>query len=138
MEAKDLTLNDIHIGNKASCSRTWEEKDVILFSQLSGDNNPLHMDSSYATTTQFGQRIVHGMLVASLCSQIVGMHIPGRRCLYLQQTVKFKHPVFIGDTVIAEGEVITKSESTRILTITIIIKKNDSIVIEGEAVVLVL
>lgn len=138
MEAKDLSLDDIHVGDKAMCSRTWKEEDVVIFSEISGDANPLHMDTSYASTTQFGQRIVHGMLVGSLCSQLVGMHLPGKRCLYLQQTLRFKNPVFIGDSIIAEGVVVAKSISTRILTITITMKKNDSIIIEGEAVVKVL
>jgi 3-hydroxybutyryl-CoA dehydratase len=96
------------------------------------------MDNTYASTTQFGKRLVHGMLVGSLCSQLVGMYIPGRKCLYLKQQLVFKQPVFIGDTVVATGIVVSKSKSTRMLTISIKIRKNDSIVLEGEALVQVL
>lgn len=135
MKALDLSIKDIKVGDTATCSRIWTEEDIVSFSKLSGDENPLHMDISYAENTRFKNRIVHGMLVSSLCSQIVGMYLPGKRCLYLQQNLKFKNPVFIGDNVSATGTVISKSESTGIISVSIIMKKNDSIVIEGEAVV---
>lgn len=138
LEARDTSFDEIFVDDTASCSRTWTEKDVEVFSILSGDSNPLHMDNTYASTTQFGKRLVHGMLVGSLCSQLVGMYIPGRKCLYLKQQLVFKQPVFIGDTVVATGIVVSKSKSTRMLTISIKIRKNDSIVLEGEALVQVL
>ena len=138
MIPKDLSLSEIEVGQSASFSRTWTEEDIINFSLLSGDNNPLHIDEEYAKTTPFKQRLVHGMLVGSLCSQFVGMHIPGKRCLYLRQSLVFKKPVFIGDTVDVTGTVIAKSESTSILSISIVIKKEGMTVLEGDAQVQVL
>jgi acyl dehydratase len=133
MEAQDFALEDIHVGDTASFSRTWTEEDVLSFAKLSGDVNPLHTDSIYAETTQFKERLVHGMLVASLCSTFVGMYIPGKRCLYINQTVSFKKPVFIGDTVVVTGTVIAISNATKIVTISISIKKGDEEVLVGEA-----
>lgn len=132
MDTKDLSFDEIKVNDSASFSRTWTEKDVAIFSKLSGDANPLHMDDAYARTTSFGRRLVHGMLVASLCSRFVGMYLPGKRCLYLSQTLFFKRPVFVGDTVSVFGSVIAKSEVTKILTISMVIKKGEEVVVEGE------
>ena len=68
MEPKDLSLNDINIGDTVSFIRVFTEKDVKDFTKLSGDENPLHTDENYASKTKFGQKLVHGMLVGSLCS----------------------------------------------------------------------
>lgn len=133
MIPQDLTMEDIHIGDRASFSRTFTETDVANFAMLSGDENPLHTDESYASTTIFGRRVIHGMLLGSLCSRFVGMHIPGKRCLYLSQQLAFKLPVFIGDIVEVVGTVLTKSESTRLISISIIMKRGDDIVVEGTA-----
>ena len=138
MEAKDISFDYIKVGDNFSFNRTWEDKDIVDFSILSGDKNPLHLDEKYAETTSFKRRIVHGMLVSSLFSTFVGMYLPGKRCLYLKQSISFKKPVFIGDTVTAYGVVLSKSESTKILTLSTIIKKEEEIVIEGEAQVQVI
>lgn len=138
MKAKELSFDEIKVGDTDSFSRTWTEEDIIAFAKLSGDHNPLHTDDSYAKGTQFGQRLVHGMLLGSLCSRFVGMYIPGKNCLYLNQTLSFKKPVFIGDAVEVVGTVTSKSESTKILSISIIIKKGEEVVVEGEAKVQVI
>lgn len=134
MNAKDLRMEDIHVGDVASFSRTWTDEDVENFSTLSGDTNPLHLDDEYAKTTSFGKRLVHGMLLGSLCSQLVGMHIPGKRCLYLSQTLSFKKPVFIGDTITVTGTVTALSVSTKIVSIGITMtKERGEEVVVGEA-----
>lgn len=114
MEPKDLSLNDINIGDTVSFIRVFTEKDVKDFTKLSGDENPLHTDENYASKTKFGQKLVHGMLVGSLCSTLVGMYMPGKRCLYLDQTLSFKNPVFINDKLTVAGKVLSKSISTGI------------------------
>ncbi len=135
MEARDLSLEDIAIGDTVSFSRTWEEGDVTLFAQLSGDQNPLHLDEQYAATTQFKKRLVHGMLTGSLCSRLVGMYLPGKRCLYLKQDLSFLAPVFIGDTVTVEGVVVAKSLSTSLVFIEIKMHTTSQLVLEGKACV---
>ena len=139
MIPRNLTIDDIKVGDSASFERTWSEKDVDDFARLSGDFNQLHTDEEYAKTTDFKRRIVHGMLVGSLCSNLVGMHIPGKRCLYLSQTLDFRKPVFIGDELIINGVVKSKSISTRLIEIEITVKNgNGKIVLDGTAKVRVL
>lgn len=133
MKPKEFSINEIKVGDSASFSRVFTEKDVEDFAKLSGDMNPLHTDENYASKTKFKKKLVHGMLVGSLCSALVGMHIPGKRCLYLSQTLYFKNPVYINDKVTVYGVVKSKSVSTGILEISISIKKGDEIAVEGEA-----
>ena len=138
MEAKDLLFTDIAVGNTATFERTITAQDIAVFANLSGDTNPLHVNEAYASQTQFGQPLVHGMLLAGLFSTLVGMHLPGKRCLYLGQTLQFKKPVFAGDTVQVQGIVVTKSVSTWILTINTVITKNGEETVTGVATVQVL
>lgn len=138
MKPRSLSIGDIAVGDEAHFTREWKEEDVTSFAEVSGDHNPLHTDSEYAATTQFGKRLVHGMLTASLCSRLIGMYLPGERCLYLDQTLSFKKPVFIGDTVMVKGTVTAKSEVTSILTIQIVITKGPEEVMTGIAHVQVL
>ena len=138
MKSEDRTFEEISVGSTAEFERTFSERDVAAFAKLSGDNNPLHMDESYAKTTPFRGRVVHGMLVASLTSTLLGMHLPGRRCLYLGEKLSFKKPVFIEDRLTIQGEVIHKSVSMRTLTIAITIRRDDEVVVSGEALAQVL
>ena len=138
MKPKNLSIDDINIGDSASFDRIFTESNVKLFSKLSGDMNPLHIDKRYAKTTKFKHRIVHGMLVGSLCSTLVGMYLPGKKCLYLGQILWFKKPIFIGETVTVRGIVVSKSVSTGIIKISISIMRGADEVTSGEAVVQVL
>jgi len=131
--ARDFAFEDISVGEKASFERVITERDIASFAELSGDFNPLHLDPAYAAQTKFGKPLAHGMLLGALCSALVGMHLPGKRCLYLAQTLAFKNPVFAGDALTVSGTVTAKSESTRILTIAIAISKGEAIAAEGEA-----
>src|SRR5688500_9560131 len=94
------------IGQTASRTRTITDADVRAFAQISGDTNPIHLDDSYAAQSKFERRIVHGMLTASLISAILGNDFPGTGSIYLGQDIKFKAPVFIGDTITAAVELI--------------------------------
>ena len=82
--------------------KKFNENDVISFSNLTGDDNRIHLDEEYAKNSFFGKRVVHGMLVASLFSKIFGKVFPGEGSIYLKQEVKFIAPVFIGDTILAK------------------------------------
>lgn len=138
MEARDLRLQDITLGDTASFTRTINENDIGVYAELSGDHNPLHTDSEYAAQTVFKRPVVHGMFLGALCSALVGMHLPGKRCLYLGQSLRFKNPVYADDTVVVIGVVRNISTSTRVLTIAISIKKGEEEVAAGEAQVQVL
>ena len=135
MNSKNLSIDDIKVGDSASFSRVFTEKDVDTFAGLSGDFNPLHTDEEYAKTTKFKQRIIHGMLVGGLCSTLVGMYLPGKRCLYLGQTLSFKKPVYISDKLTIYGSVVYKSIATKMLDIKISIKNEKEEVVSGMATV---
>lgn len=138
MQPKELSYEEIAVGDIVSFEASWSEADVHTFAALSGDRNPLHVDPDYAATTKFEQQLVHGMLTASSCSKLVGMYLPGKKCLYLKQTLAFKQPVFIGDTLTVSGAVVSKSNITRMIEIQITITKYDQTVLEGTATVQVL
>ena len=99
------------VGDTTTFSKTITEADILLFAAVSGDNYPLHVDAEYAKTTRFGQRAAHGMLSASLLSTVVGMllHKPGG--IYVELAIRFKLPVFVGDTIYASSEILNKRES---------------------------
>jgi len=94
-------LEDLTIGMESSYQKTITETDIDAFAALTGDTNPVHLDSEYAATTPFKARIAHGMLSAGLISTVLGTQLPGPGCIYLEQQIKFKDPVFIGDTLVA-------------------------------------
>jgi 3-hydroxybutyryl-CoA dehydratase len=125
------------IGVTASRTKTITDADVRAFAQASGDTNLIHLDEEYAKQTPFGRRIAHGMLTTSIISAILGNDLPGVGTIYLGQDVKFKAPVFIGDTVTATVELIKYREDKRIATFRTICTNQDGVlVIEGEAVVI--
>ncbi len=90
-------LTELKIGQTESLVRTISAEEVAAFARLSGDCNALHMDDEFAARTEFGQRVVHGFLHASLLSTLVGMKLPGRGALYISQEIEFTKPVFIGE-----------------------------------------
>ncbi|QQE75974.1 MaoC family dehydratase [Brevibacillus composti] len=126
------------IGQKASFGKTITEADLAQFAGISGDFNPIHIDSEYAKQTRFGQRIAHGMLTTSLLSGLLGMHLPGKGSVYLGQTLRFVKPVFIGDTVTAQAEVVQFDPDKGIMKLrTECLKQDGTLVLEGEATMLV-
>ncbi len=127
----------INIGDIATRTKTITNEDVWNFAAATGDMNPVHLDESYAAGTRFGKRIAHGMLTGGIISAILGNDLPGSGTVYLGQDFKFKAPVFIGDTVTAQVEVIKYREDKRIATFRTTCTNQDGVlVLEGEAVVI--
>lgn len=116
-EPAEYKFDEIILGTKTKFTVQVDESMINEFARISGDHNPLHMDEKYAAKTQFGKRVCHGMLLASFFSRLVGMYMPGKNALYFSQTLNFQTPCFVGDKVTIEGEVVDKSQSTRIITI---------------------
>jgi len=126
-------MSEFYVGQTASFSRTVTETDVVMFAGLSGDYNPVHMDREYAAGTRFGQRIAHGLLTASFLSRLLGMELPGKESVYLEQTIKFTKPVFIGDTITATAEILDIDHKRRIFTLSTICRNQDgTTVLTGE------
>ena len=134
----ELKYDDIFIGQQESFTINITESMVEKFSNLSGDLNPLHMDNKFAGSSSFNKRIVHGMLLASFFSQLIGMKLPGKNALYFSQTLNFRSPCYIDDQIEVVGEVIEKSDSTQIITVsTTIFNKSKTCLIDGIAKIIV-
>lgn len=133
MTAAQLRYEDVVMGAVYEFERTITATDVERFADLTGDRNPLHFDESFARQSPFGQRIVHGMLVASLFSTLVGMHCPGQRALYLGQSLQFRQSLFIGDAVTVRGTVIGKSNAARLITLRTEVLRGGDTLVTGEA-----
>jgi len=134
----ELKYDDIFIGQQESFTINITESMVEKFSNLSGDLNPLHMDNKFAESSSFNKRIVHGMLLASFFSQLIGMKLPGKNALYFSQTLNFRSPCYIDDEIEVVGEVIEKSDSTQIITVsTSIFNKSKTCLIDGIAKIIV-
>ena len=126
------------LGASASLDKTVTEADVVAFAAVSLDANPVHLDEAYAATTRFGGRIAHGMLAASLVSAVLGTRLPGPGTIYLSQTLAFKGPVRLGDTITATVTVKAIKDGKPIVTLdTIVANQRGEVVLSGEAVVLV-
>jgi 3-hydroxybutyryl-CoA dehydratase len=129
-------VEDLAIGMSAETTKTITDADIVLFAGVSTDFNAVHMDEEYARTTPFGGRIAHGMLSASLLSSVLGNQLPGPGVIYLSQSLRFRAPVRIGDTVHARvtvKEVIIEKSRVVLDTVCTVL---DKVVIDGEATVL--
>ena len=128
---------NLKVGDAAEIRKTIADEDVRAFAELTGDQNPVHLDEEYAARTRFGRRIAHGMLGASLISAVLANELPGRGTVYLSQTLRFTAPVFLGDTVTARVVVKSVREDRPVVTLeTVCTNQRGERVVEGEAVVL--
>ena len=130
-------MGKIKVGDTASITKVISDADVVTYAEISGDDNPVHLDEDYAATTMFGRRIAHGTLVGGLISGVLGKILPGPGTIYLSQTYQFKAPVFLNDEVTAKVEVISYREDKRITKLkTDVFNQDGKLVLEGEAVVI--
>lgn len=130
-------IEDIEVGQKVKFFKTFRQEDVEKFSEISGDNNPVHLDVNYASKTIFKKRVVHGFLTASLISAAIGTKLPGPGSIYLNQSLKFLAPVFPDEEVIIELTIKKINlEKRRIIIDTTCICNNKEVIV-GEAEILV-
>ena len=113
----ELTFEQIEIGHTKEFQIKVTESLVNDFAKLSGDFNPIHINEDFAKSKKFKGKIVHGMLLASFLSRMVGMYLPGKHALYLSQSLEFHNPCFINDEITVSSIVNEKSESTKIIRI---------------------
>lgn len=132
-QAAVYNYNEIEIDSTFSFTRTVTKEDVSVFAILSGDLNPLHVDESFGKNSKFGKNVVHGMLTASLFSTLVGMYCPGKKCLYLGQTLQFKMPLFYDETVDVKGTVVSKVDALKMLKMKTEIYRGKDLILTGEA-----
>lgn len=130
-------FEDLSVGMSASVGRTVSEADILMFAGVSGDTNPVHVDGEFAASSMFGQRIAHGMLSAAYISTVFGTKLPGPGCIYLSQSLKFKAPVKIGDTVLATVTVKELNAEKRKALFDTVCTVAGKVVLEGQAEILV-
>lgn len=129
-------FEDLHVGREAVRSNLVTEQTIIAFAEVSTDKNPVHLDAAYAAGTMFKERIAHGMLSAGFISAVVGMDLPGPGAIYVSQTLNFKAPVKIGDTVVSTVKILELMPKRRVRFATVC-TVNGKPVVEGEAVMMV-
>lgn len=126
-------IEDLTVGMAATYGKTITEADIVMFSGVTGDHNPLHVNEDYAKSTRFGGRIAHGMLTGSLISTVLGTRLPGPGCVYLSQDLKFLAPVKPGDTVTAKAVITDIVPEKRRITCQTTASIGSTVVCEGEA-----
>ena len=117
--------DDLFEGQSVSFSREITSEMMKKFCEVSGDENPLHVDEKFAEKQGFKSRVVYGMLVASLYSCLAGMYLPGKNCLLHSVNSDFMSPVFVGDVLTVEGKISEKHDSVRQIVIKAVIRNQD-------------
>lgn len=134
---RDIPFEQYVIGMTSSHSMVVSEEDVINFSKITGDINPIHLDENYAEASIFGKRVAHGMLCGSLFSTIFGSKFPGEGCVYLEQNLSFRKPIFLNDKVNAKVDLIDIDNEKRILIFETKCEVDGKDVIVGSAKILI-
>lgn len=122
------------VGQKATRSLTLTAEHVRKYAEITGDHNPLHFDPAFAAATKFGRLVVQGGLTTGVLHALVATDLPGPGSVFLSQNWKFTAPVYIGDTITAEAEVLSVHPSKPVTQLAIAIRRQDGeVVLEGEA-----
>lgn len=132
---RTLHFEDLSVGMTETLSKTISSADVVGFAQLTGDRNPIHLSEHFAAQTAFGGRIAHGLYTAGLISAVLGTRLPGPGAIYISQTLYFRAPVRIGDTVdvsVTVAELVPERQRARL---TCTCRVGDEVVLDGEALV---
>ena len=136
-DAEGYFFEDLAVGMSASFGKTVTEADILLFSGVSGDTNPVHLNQVYAVGTRFRGRISHGLLSAGFISAVIGTRLPGPGSIYVSQSLQFKAPVRPGDTVTARVTVAGMMPERNRVVLQTRCYVGERLVIDGEAVILV-
>ena len=127
-----IKFSKLKVGDKGEITKTITEGDVKKFVEICGDVNPIHVDDEFTRNTPLKIKIVHGILVSSLISAVVGTKVPGPGSVWLDQSLKFLKPVRINDTITAISEIMVKIEERQhVIVRTTCKNQNNEIVIEG-------
>ena len=134
---ENKTFDEIKIGDEAQLTRTLQKEDIDLFAVLSGDANPTHVDDEFARTDSFHRVVAHGMWGGALISAVLGTELPGPGAVYVSQSLKFRAPVRVGDTVQVRATVKEIIAAKGRVILETVCSVGDTVVLEGEAHVLV-
>ncbi|MCJ0972449.1 MaoC family dehydratase [Pseudomonas sp. PS1] len=129
----EIPIEAIQTGMTVSYSQTITDADIKAYAGLSGDHNPVHVNDEYANSSRFGKRIAHGLMSAGFFSALFGTRLPGPGCVYVSQSLRFKRPVYMGDTVVATVKVCSVDITKRRVFFDTVCTVGGKIVINGEA-----
>lgn len=132
-----LFLEDLSVGQSAELVRTVDERAIELFAEVTGDNNPVHLDAEFAASTPFKERIAHGMLSAGYISAVIGTKLPGPGAIYMSQQLSFRRPVRIGDEVTARATITVIDTDKARVTLETVCLVGGKPVLTGEALIMV-
>jgi 3-hydroxybutyryl-CoA dehydratase len=136
-QISNYTYDEITVGQTASYTRQVKEQDIALFAAASGDVNPVHLDAEFAAGTPFKQRIAHGMLTGAFISAALAMELPGPGSIYVSQSLRFRLPVMIDDSITVKLQVTEKQDRRKIVTLDCnAYNQNDKLVATGTAQVM--
>lgn len=130
---ENVPYDELNEGDSATFTRTLTEKELVLFAAVSGDVNPVHLDAEFAADSMFKERIAHGMWSGSLISAALATVLPGPGTIYLEQSLAFKRPVKLDDTLTVELTVLKKEPKNRVVFDCVVRNQNDDKVVSGEA-----
>ncbi|KAA0696636.1 3-hydroxybutyryl-CoA dehydratase [Halopseudomonas laoshanensis] len=134
---ENRTYDELALGDKAEVTHMVSERDLILFAEVSGDVNPVHLDEEFAAATPFKGRIAHGMFSGALISAAIACELPGPGTIYIGQEMSFLRPVRLGDEIRIELEVIEKLPKNRARIATRVFNQDGKQVVDGVATVMV-
>lgn len=129
----NITYDELNEGDTATFTRTLTEDELVLFAAVSGDVNPVHLDAAFAAESMFKERIAHGMWSGSLISAALATVMPGPGTIYLEQSLSFRRPVKIGDSLTVTLTVVRKEPKNRVLLRCEVNNQKDQLVVSGEA-----
>ena len=135
LELRTLYFEDLSVGQADGLSKTIASSDVVGFAEITGDRNPIHLSEHFAARTPFGTRIAHGLYTAGLISAVLGTRLPGPGAVYISQTLRFRAPVHIGDTVEVSVEVLELVPEKRRARLGCLCRVAGETVLDGEALV---
>ena len=134
---ENRTFDELSIGDEASLSRTLTWRDIELSAAMSGDVNPAHVDAEFAKNDMFHRIIAHGIWGGALISRVLGTELPGPGTIYVSQSLQFRHPIGLGDTVTVKIRAIAKNTVKRRGTFaSTVINQTGQTVISGRAEVI--
>jgi 3-hydroxybutyryl-CoA dehydratase len=133
-----VRFDELAVGQRAQVAKAITQDDIVRFAELTGDDNPVHLDEAVAAQSRFGRRIAHGMLSAGLISAVLGTKLPGPGVIYLSQSLRFTRPVHPGDVITATAELVELIPAKRRARLATTCRNQaDEVVLEGEALVMV-
>jgi len=120
------------VGQKATRSLTLTRAEVEAYAEITGDRNPLHFDEAFAAGTRFGRLVVHGGLTAGILNALVAEDLPGPGTVFMSQELKYLAPVFVGDTITGEVELLEIHATKPVTRLAATVRRDDGeVVLEG-------